>query len=36
MRGGGQNQHAPPVEQGRQLLDSNAHFREPLLEDEDY
>ena len=34
--GGGQNQHAPPVEQGRQLLDSNAHFREPLLEDEDY
>ena len=36
MRGGGQNQHAPPVEQGRPLLDSNAHFREPLLEDEDY
>ena len=36
MRGGGQNQHAPPVEQGRQLLDSNAHFRESLLEDEDY
>ena len=33
--GGGQNQHVPPVEQGRQLLDSNAHFREPLLEDVD-
>ena len=36
MPGGGQNQLVPPVEQGRQLLDSNAHFREPLLEDEDY